>query len=40
MWDGESLWATDCASSRIDKIDPSTGAVVGSINIPNVLPTR
>jgi DNA-binding beta-propeller fold protein YncE len=36
MWDGESLWATDCAMSRIDKIDPSTGSVIGAIDIPGV----
>lgn len=36
MWDGASLWATDCSFTRIDKVDPLTGTVVGSIDIPGV----
>ncbi len=35
-WDGQVLWATDCATSRIDKVDPATGRVVGSIDVPGV----
>jgi glutamine cyclotransferase len=35
-WDGAFLWATDCSYSRIDKVDPATGAVVGSIDVAGV----
>lgn len=36
VWDGAFLWATDCASPRIDKVDPATGAVVASIVVAGV----
>ncbi|MDP1602443.1 MAG: hypothetical protein Q8M03_04175, partial [Legionella sp.] len=36
MWDGAYLWATDCESTRIDKVDPATGLVVGNINVAGV----
>ncbi|MBI5481730.1 MAG: hypothetical protein HY906_22935 [Deltaproteobacteria bacterium] len=36
MWDGQYLWATDCSTSRIDKVDPRTGQVVGSIDVTGV----
>ncbi|MBI5527277.1 MAG: hypothetical protein HY897_13160 [Deltaproteobacteria bacterium] len=35
-WDGEFLWATDCSTSRIDKVDPETGDVVSSIDVAGV----
>lgn len=35
-FDGEFLWATDCSTSRIDKVDPTTGNVVGSIDVKGV----
>lgn len=36
MWDGHHLWATDCSTSRIDRIDPQTGQVVASIDVSGV----
>lgn len=36
MWDGAYLWATDCESTRIDKVDPATGLVVGNIDVTGV----
>lgn len=36
LWDGTFLWATDCSTSRIDKVDPATGAVVDSIDVTGV----
>lgn len=36
MWDGTALWATDCSTTRIDKVDPQTGEVIGSIDVRGV----
>lgn len=36
-WDGATLWATDCGSTRIDKIDPETGEVLESIDVTGVF---
>jgi len=36
MWDGKLLWATDCSTTRIDKVDPASGDVVSSIEVAGV----
>jgi len=35
-WDGEYLWATDCGTSRIDRVDPADGRVVGSVDVTGI----
>jgi streptogramin lyase len=37
-WDGESLWLTDLPNHKIHAVNPTTGQLIKTLNVPDVPP--